>query len=78
MNASMTEHSNAASIDIGIEEEGEYGKFGITDSDNRETLGQIDYELFHGHAVFNYAPLGESNAEDEEHSDEHVCEDEYA
>lgn len=78
MTASITEHPNGASIVIVIEEEGEHRVFGITENDSREDLGQIDYELFHGHAVFNYSLLGEPNAEAEEISNAYDCEDEYA
>lgn len=78
MTASITEHSNGASVVIVIEEEGEHRVFGITETDNRGTPGQIVYELFHGHAVFNYSLLGEPNVVAEENPEAHVCEDEYA
>lgn len=78
MSASITEHSTGASIVIVIEEEGEHRIFGIAENENREKFGQIDYELFHGHTVFNYSLLGDPNADAEAISDVHDHEDEYA
>jgi hypothetical protein len=78
MTISITEHSNGASLIVVTEQDGEHHVFDIMETDSGEELGQIDYELFHGHAVFNYSLLGEPNAEAEEISDVHGCEDEYA
>lgn len=78
MTASITEHSIGASIVIVIEDDDEHRVCGIMETDSREELGQIDYELFHGHAVFNYSLLGEPNAEAEEISEVYECEYEYA
>jgi len=78
MSASITEHANGATVVIAIEEEGEQRLFGIPEIDNQEPPGQIDYELFHGHVVFNYSLLGEPDGKAEEKPEEHLCEDEYA
>ena len=76
MTASITEYSHSASIVI--VEDGEHHVVDIMETDSCEELGQVDYELFHGHAVFNYSLLGDPNADSEEISEVYECEDGYA
>ena len=78
MTASITEHMYGASIVIATGEDGENSEFNITETDSQEDRGQIDYELFHGHAVFNYSLLGDPDADNEEGSDVHDSAKEFA
>ncbi len=78
MSATITEHLYGASIVIATGEDGEDSEINITQTDSQEDRGQIDYELFHGHAVFNYALLGDRDAEEEEVSDVYDSEEEFA
>jgi hypothetical protein len=78
MTASIIEHSDGTSLVVVTGEDGEHCIVDIMETAGREEFGQFDYELFHGHTVFNYSLLGEPNADDEETPDAYDLEDEYA
>ncbi len=77
MTASITEHAYGASIVIATGEDGENSVYNITQTESQEDPVHIDYELFHGHAVFNYSLLGDPNADDEV-AEIYDSEEEYA
>jgi len=78
MIASIIEHSDGTSFVVVTGQDGEHHVFDIMETDSRDEPGQIEYESFHHHVVFNYSLLGDPDADAEEISDVYACVDEYA
>jgi hypothetical protein len=77
MTTSIIEQLDGTSIVLVTGQDGEHQIFDVMETDNLEDLGPIDYELFHGHAVFNYSLLGAPNADTAEVPDVLDSEDAY-
>lgn len=79
MTASIIEYPDGSSIVVATGQDDEHHVFNIMETDSQEELGQADYEFSLVHAVFNYALLGDPNANAEENSEDiYECEDGYA
>jgi len=74
---SIFEQSDGTSYVVVTGETGEHQVVDVTEAYSREELAQIDVESFLGNVVFNYALLGNPDADDEEMSGKYDVEDEY-